>query len=79
MENDYKPTEEAHILPEKRHHWTWDDNMAKEARKSERCIQELAALPAVREFAAENGVSARALAAQLYKALPAGQAALLGS
>lgn len=75
---DYMPTEEAHVLPEKREHWSWDDNRAKEARKAERQIQVLAALPAVREFAAENGVSARALAAQLHRAWPAERASLLG-
>jgi len=70
MENDYKPTEEAHILPGKRQHWTWDDETARECSREERRIQALAALQEVKELAAERGVSARDLAALLCR-LPA--------
>lgn len=70
MENDYKPTEEAHILPQKRQHWTWDDETERACRREERRIQALAADSVVQELAAERGVSARALAALLCR-LPA--------
>ena len=67
---DYTTTEEAHILPERRKHWSWDDETAKAARRAERQIQALAADSVVRELAAERGVSARELAALLCR-LPA--------
>ena len=64
---DYTTTEEAHILPEKREHWSWDDARAKEARRAERQIQALAADSVVQELAAERGISARELAARLCR------------
>jgi hypothetical protein len=67
---DYTTTEEAHILPERREHWSWDDARAKEARRAERQIQALAADSVVQELAAERGISARELAARLCR-LPA--------
>ena len=67
---DYTTTEEAHILPERREHWSWDDETAKAARRAERQIQALAALQEVKDLAAERGVSARDLAALLCR-LPA--------
>lgn len=67
---DYKPTQDADILPEKRKHWSWDDETAKVARREERRIQALAADSVVQELAAERGVSARELAALLCR-LPA--------
>lgn len=65
MENDYKPTEEAHILPGKRQHWSWDDETAKVCSREERRIQALAEDSVVQELAAERGVAARELAALL--------------
>ena len=70
MENDYKPTEEAHILPQKRQHWTWDDETERACRREEKRIQALAALQEVKELAAERGMAPRALAALLCR-LPA--------
>lgn len=70
MEKDYQPTEEAHILPEKRQHWAWDNVAEKACRREERRIQALAALQEVKELAAERGMAARELAALLCR-LPA--------
>ena len=67
MENDYKPTQDADILPEKRKHWSWDDETAKVARREEKRIQALAALQEVKELAAERGMAARELAALLCR------------
>ena len=67
---DYKPTQDADILPEKRKHWSWDDETAKTARREERRIQALAADSVVQELAAERGMAPRALAALLCR-LPA--------
>lgn len=67
---DYKPTQDANILPEKRKHWSWNDETAKAARREERRIQALAEDSVVQELAAERGMAARELAALLCR-LPA--------